>query len=139
VEVRRVKRSRTENEGGPSDRQTMQSLATGHMARSLYMAASLAAEARTKHVSDAYSVETATVPLMRADEIARYFARETGLQLLLVKGQKPMAIARVNRDEDERFATLLPDTATLWRTRAAALAAFLRDLERGRVSMQAGK
>jgi len=41
--------------------------------------------------------------LMNADEIAAFFARETGYQLIMIQGQRPMALTRENYDEEKYF------------------------------------
>ncbi len=47
------------------------------------------------------------VPLIRPDEIARVFAREEAVSMVLIKGYPPMALPRVNWDEDARLSSLL--------------------------------
>jgi type IV secretion system protein VirD4 len=43
-------------------------------------------------------------PLLRPDEVARQFARETGAALVMTKGQRPWWTLRVNYDESPWFA-----------------------------------
>jgi type IV secretion system protein VirD4 len=47
-------------------------------------------------VSEAINQQIQIVPLLRPDEIARYFSRESGAQLILIKGQLPVWALRVH-------------------------------------------
>ncbi len=53
--------------------------------------------------TEGQSVGLHIVPLLRPDEIAMQFARESGAMLLLIKGQRPMWILRVNYNESPWF------------------------------------
>lgn len=46
--------------------------------------------------SESVSQQIQIVPLLRPDEVAQQFARETGAQLLLIKGRKPVWCLRVD-------------------------------------------
>lgn len=43
-------------------------------------------------------------PLCRVDEIARYFDRATGLQVVFISGGHPLALERTPYDSDPQFA-----------------------------------
>ena len=58
--------------------------------------------ARTSNTTEALH----TVPLLRPDEIALHFARESGAALLLIKGRRPVWCLRVNYDSSPWFAGL---------------------------------
>jgi type IV secretion system protein VirD4 len=46
-------------------------------------------------------------PLMTADEIALWFARETGLQIVFLAGIRPLALTRTDYDRDPAFAGMV--------------------------------
>lgn len=52
------------------------------------------------------SVGLHVIPLMRPNEIAQYFARESGAALLLIKGERPIWCMRVNYYESPWFSGL---------------------------------
>ena len=47
-------------------------------------------------------------PLMTADEIALWFARETSLQIVFLAGLRPLALSRTDHDRDPQFAGMVP-------------------------------
>ena len=62
--------------------------------------------------SESHNVGLHVVPLLRPDEIALQFSRESGASLLLLKGERPMWCVRMNYDECrwlEGLYTPLPD------------------------------
>ncbi len=67
--------------------------------------------------SQSQAVGLHVVPLLRPDEIALQFARESGASLLLVKGQRPMWALRVNYNESPWFAGLYTPLAR-WQDQA---------------------
>jgi len=60
---------------------------------------------------ESLSVGLHVVPLLRPDEIALHFARESGAALLLVKGQRPMWCYRVNYNDSPWFEGLFTPLA----------------------------
>lgn len=50
------------------------------------------------------SWQTEVHDLLTPDEVARFFARESGRQIIIRSGQAPIALFRVNWDEDEFFS-----------------------------------
>jgi len=54
--------------------------------------------------SESHNVGLGIVPLLRPDEIALQFARESGAALVLIKGQRPMWVLRVNYNDSPWFA-----------------------------------
>jgi type IV secretory pathway TraG/TraD family ATPase VirD4 len=64
--------------------------------------------------SESQSVGLHVVPLLRPDEIALQFAREAGASLLLIKGQRPMWVLRVNYNESLWFAGTFTPLAKWW-------------------------
>jgi type IV secretion system protein VirD4 len=71
--------------------------------KSLAMEDATETTTRTRGKSSATSTSLTKTPLLTADEIARCFARETGLQLVLISGMPPIALKRSNYREDELF------------------------------------
>ena len=67
--------------------------------------------------SESQAVGLHVVPLLRPDEIALQFAREAGASLLLIKGQRPMWVLRVNYSESPWFAGLYTPLAK-WQDQA---------------------
>lgn len=67
--------------------------------------------------SESQSVGLHVVPLLRPDEIALQFAREAGASLLLIKGQRPMWVLRVNYSESPWFTGTFTPLAK-WRDQA---------------------
>lgn len=63
-----------------------------------------------------------TVPLLRPDEIALQFSRESGASLLLIKGRRPVWCLRINYDTSPWFAGLF-----------TPLADYRKDSEKGLV------
>ena len=57
-----------------------------------------------RSTSESFNVGLHVVPLLRADEIALQFARESAAMLLLIKGQRPLWVLRVNYNESAWFA-----------------------------------
>lgn len=57
-----------------------------------------------KATTESQSVGLHVVPLLRPDEIAQHFSRESGASLLLVKGHPPLWVMRVNYNESPWFA-----------------------------------
>ena len=62
-------------------------------------------KSRSSNTATSESLNTSlhVVPLLRPDEIAMQFARESGAMLLLIKGQRPMWVLRVNYNESPWF------------------------------------
>lgn len=106
-----------ENEGGgrpaPADAYSGAVMA---LQQKKYTAAAFAVLARSlldtesTSYSSARSVNTAeslhTVPLLRPDEIALQFSRESGAALLLIKGRRPVWCLRVDYDSSPWFSGL---------------------------------
>jgi type IV secretion system protein VirD4 len=68
-----------------------------------------------RSVSEAVSQQIQIVPLLRPDEVAIQFARETGAALLLVKGQKPVWCLRMEYFNAPWFKGLyLPSPTEDW-------------------------
>jgi hypothetical protein len=63
-----------------------------------------------------------TVPLLRPDEIALQFSRESGASLLLIKGRRPVWCLRINYDTSPWFSGLF-----------TPLADYRKDSEKGLV------
>ncbi len=122
IESRRITRTASENSGesvaAPPNQGRARGLVGPSSAHTMFNAATtlLSDKARTQQsgrsASEAEGLHV--VPLIRADEIGRFFAREAGASMVILKGHPPFALPRLNRDEDQRFATLFPDTAGRW-------------------------
>lgn len=71
---------------------------------------------RSTNTADSQSVNVGlhVVPLLRPDEIALHFARETGGMLVLLKGQRPLWVLRTNYNEAPWFRGLFTPLAR-WR------------------------
>ncbi len=54
--------------------------------------------------SESHNVGLHIVPRLRPDEIALQFACESGAALVLIKGQRPMWVLRVNYNDSRWFA-----------------------------------
>lgn len=59
-------------------------------------------------------------PLMTADEIALWFARETGLQIVFLAGLRPLALTRTDYDRDPAFAGIVSPILHPQQQRSAA-------------------
>ncbi len=57
-------------------------------------------------ISENHNTALHVVPLLRPDEIARHFARESGASLMLIKGERPMWCLRVNYNDAPWFQGL---------------------------------
>ena len=81
-----------------------------------------------------------TVPLLRSDEIAQQFSRESGASLLLVKGRRPVWCLRVEYDRSPWFAgrfTPLPEHAAETQQGAQPRDLWRRDPDAFRIPVQA--
>lgn len=129
IEVTRVTRSRTtnraESESEGSDLARFGPAVGGDDLKRGVMMASLRGllsdKSRSVNESTGESENTAlhVVPLLRPDEIARQFARESGTALLLIKGQRPMWTLRVNYNESPWLRGTYTPSAR-WRGQEAA-------------------
>lgn len=60
-------------------------------------------ETITETASTARSQTKVRTPLMTADEVALWFARETSLQIVFIAGLRPLALKRTDYDRDPAF------------------------------------
>ena len=128
IELSRVTRSRTinraESESEGSDLARFGPAVGGDDLKRGVMVAGLRGllsdKSRSVNESTGESENTAlhVVPLLRPDEIALQFARESGTALLLIKGQRPMWILRVNYNESPWFQGLYTPFSR-WQDQAA--------------------
>jgi type IV secretion system protein VirD4 len=133
IETRRTVRNVSENAGEsantPPDQSRARSLIGRDAAHTAFNMLTAALSDRGVTQQQGRSATEAeglhVVPLIRPDEIGRVFAREEGVSMLFIKGYPPIAMPRVNSDEDARIAALFPDTAERWvaqeRDRAALI------------------
>ncbi len=104
VEVLKNVVSRTSNyqsgTGSPSAHQKATGVLDGKgrfsMLRAAFTTFPDASSSESYAVSDAVNPQIQIVPLLRPDEVALQFARETGAALLLIKGRKPIWCLRVD-------------------------------------------
>jgi type IV secretion system protein VirD4 len=117
METRRVVRSVSHNQGEtvatPASQSRARSLPGHSMAHTMFNLATGALSdqgvTRQSGLSASDSEGLHVVPLIRPDEVGQFFAREAGASIVLLKGSPPMALPRVNRDEDARLKPLFSD------------------------------
>jgi type IV secretion system protein VirD4 len=118
IEITRVTNSTSENstegvaEGAPLDRygpalgvgmkNTQGGVWTALLRGAISNRSSSAGVSRSANSNEGLHI----VPLLRPDEIAQQFSRESGAELLLVKGRKPVWCLRVDYDRSPWFAGL---------------------------------
>jgi type IV secretion system protein VirD4 len=101
--------TQTGSTGAPSDydRQTRPFTGGGGLGALVRTAAALTADDRTHQ--EGYSASTTsaealhTVPLLRADEVRRLTARDTGLKIVIPNGGLPMVLRRIEYFKDPRL------------------------------------
>lgn len=109
--------SQNENEGGgrpaPADAYSGALMALGqkrYTQAAFQVLVRGAMDSESRSYSSARSMSSAeslhTVPLLRPDEIALQFSRESGAGLLLIKGRRPVWCLRVDYDSSAWFAGL---------------------------------
>ena len=85
--------------GTPSDQQLAGNIVTGGRGMFSRIATSVLSsqsESESVTLSETLNQQIQIVPLLRPDEIARHFSRESGAQLILVKGQLPIWALRTH-------------------------------------------
>jgi type IV secretion system protein VirD4 len=124
-EVVRVMTSKSENSnegyGEPAPADVMGGMVGGLFSRNYQSSAAQlfvrsVMDSKSKSGSSSQSMNANeslhTVPLLRPDEIALQFSRESGASLVLIKGRRPVWCLRINYDASPWFAGLftpLPD------------------------------
>lgn len=121
--------TRSATSSNPSDHERARRAFSLKDAAASFFDSKSTSETASMSASDAQQVKLTA--LIQPDEIERVFRREELNQLLLIKGQRPIAIMRQNYFDGSRFLGLFdPDRAPFWTKEEAARVAKDRDADR---------